>query len=40
MMHPQKINRKILGFLLSGAVRLINVQSRENHGGVTVFSLL
>ena len=37
MMHPQKINRKILGFLLSGAVRLINAQSREKHGGFTVF---
>ena len=28
----------IHGLLLSGAVRLINAQSREKHGGVTVFS--
>ena len=27
----------IHGLLLYGVVRLINVQSRENHGGVTVF---
>jgi len=27
-----------MGFLLSGAARLINAQSREKHGGVTVFS--
>jgi len=26
-----------MGFLLSGAARLINAQSREKHGGVTVF---
>jgi hypothetical protein len=26
-----------IGFLLSGAMRLINAQSREKHGGVTVF---
>jgi len=27
-----------IGFLLSDAMRLINAQSREKHGGVTVFS--
>jgi len=26
-----------IGFLLSGVARLINAQSREKHGGVTVF---
>jgi hypothetical protein len=26
-----------MGFLLSGAVRLINAQSREKHGDTTVF---
>jgi len=27
-----------MGFLLSGTAHLINAQSREKHGGVTVFS--
>jgi len=26
-----------MGFLLSGAARLFNAQSREKHGSVTVF---